>query len=73
MITADESELPFRLPSSDSNSTSNNNSVVAVLDDAALLDDLKLLQLGESCAFAFMFTDYSNLRSPVLLAITWPT
>jgi len=43
--------------------------------DASLTEDLKLLQTGESCAFSFAFTEYSDLtgKPPGFPQVKWCT
>ena len=45
------------------------------MSDLALAEDLKLLQTGESCAFAFMFTEFSDLsgKPPGFPQVKWST
>lgn len=57
------------------NTKSDPNIDALVLSDAALSEDLKLLQTGESCAFAFLFTEYSDLsgKPPGFPQVKWCT
>jgi hypothetical protein len=56
-------------------SSGSNNRSSVVLSEASLTADLKLLQPGDSYAFAFMFTEFADLtgKSPGFPQVKWCT